>query len=190
MVELRPFERSDFSLLIAWTGSPESLFQWAGSSFRHPLDHPQLERHLDESPAPQLDRLLFTALEEGTGEPVAHIELERIDRQRRSATVCLLAVAPEARGRGIGTATISAVLEKAFGELRLHRLELRVFEGNAAVAIYQRLGFVREGLLREVALGPGGHRSAIVMSVLEQEWRGGPAPDLVSALASTRPSDA
>jgi RimJ/RimL family protein N-acetyltransferase len=186
VVALRPFGREDFSRLIAWIGSPESLFEWTGSSFDYPLDHHQLERHLDELPAPQLDRRLFTAVEERTGEAVGHIELERIDVQRRSATVCRLVVAPDGRNRGIGTAIMQALLGKAFDELGLHRVELRTFDSNLAVGFHEQLGFVREGLLRDVAPAREGYRSAIVMSLLEPEWRSAAALGLLPALGLGR----
>jgi len=49
------------------------------------------------------------------------------------------------RGRGVGQAATTAMLQRAFGELRLTRVVLKVLEANgAARRLYQRLGFQTE----------------------------------------------
>ena len=48
-IELRPFERADFSRLIRWSCSAEFLIQWAGLGFSYPLDETQLERYFEKS---------------------------------------------------------------------------------------------------------------------------------------------
>jgi RimJ/RimL family protein N-acetyltransferase len=59
-------------------------------------------------------------------------------------------VASAAR-RGIGAATMQAALRVAFDELGLHRVGLGVFTYNTtAICLYEWLGFVREGVRREV----------------------------------------
>ena len=60
-VSLRPFERGDFEPLIEWATTPERLMQWAGVTFAHPLDGPQLDRYLAGSRAAAPDHLAFTA---------------------------------------------------------------------------------------------------------------------------------
>jgi RimJ/RimL family protein N-acetyltransferase len=56
-----------------------------------------------------------------------------------------MAVAREWRGRGVGSALLSAAIEWA-RELGLHKLSLGVFAHNAgAIALYRKFGFVEEG---------------------------------------------
>ncbi|MGH3798038.1 MAG: GNAT family N-acetyltransferase [Pseudonocardiaceae bacterium] len=55
----------------------------------------------------------------------------------------MLGVAPQARGRGVGTALVTAVLQRAV-ELNTHRVVLcSAEEMHAAHRLYTRLGFVR-----------------------------------------------
>jgi RimJ/RimL family protein N-acetyltransferase len=80
-------------------------------------------------------------------------------------------VAPSARGRGIGEALVRAVQRAAFEDVGVHRLALGVYPHNeTAIRLYERLGFVREGLLRETAYVSGTWWSSIEMSILEHEW--------------------
>ena len=55
---------------------------------------------------------------------------------------------PGARGRGVGRRLAEAAIEAAFSR-GMERIELEVFGSNeAGIALYERLGFVREGVKR------------------------------------------
>jgi len=54
-------------------------------------------------------------------------------------------VAADWRGRGVGTALVAAAIDRARAN-GLHKLSLSVFPHNmAAIALYQKFGFVEEG---------------------------------------------
>ena len=60
-------------------------------------------------------------------------------------------LAASARGRGIVTRAVAAMLDWAFVERGLHRVEWRCAPGNhASRRVAERLGFTHEGTLREV----------------------------------------
>lgn len=70
-------------------------------------------------------------------------------------------------GQGIGTRLMSAALDIADNWLGLRRVELGVFtENNAAIHLYEKLGFEREGVRRRAAFGPGGWQDEMVMARL------------------------
>jgi RimJ/RimL family protein N-acetyltransferase len=70
------------------------------------------------------------------------------------------------RGQGIGEALMKAALQKAIAK-GLTRIELTVFEGNeAAMALYQKLGFTIEGIKRKAACFDGKFRDVICMALL------------------------
>ena len=171
-LQLRRFERADFPRLLAEAVSPEFLQQWAGGLFVYPLDVAQLERYLLTAVGDPPSNRLYTALDEA-GQPVGHIELARIDRRNRSASVARVLVFAERRGQGYGSALLTQALRVGFDELGLHRIELVVFDFNRpAVAAYQRAGMVIEGHLRDVRLMGDGYWSVYQMSMLETDWRG------------------
>ena len=55
-----------------------------------------------------------------------------------------IAIVPEARGRGVGTRLLTALIEHARAE-GFQALSLSVESDNPARALYERLGFVRVG---------------------------------------------
>lgn len=165
-LDLRPFDRRDFAALLGWLDSPAALFEWSGHRFSHPLDAAQLERHVTEQE--HADRVACTAT--AGAEPVGHIELW-VAQEDRAGTLCRVLVAPDRRRRGIGRTMVTAMLDRAFGELGLHRVELRAFAESApALRLYEALGFVHEGTFRECRRFEGRYRSVVLMSLLEDEW--------------------
>ncbi len=176
MIDLRPFTREDFQALIDWTPSREFLMQWAGPNFSWPLDNTQLEKRLRQTLGPYPALLAFTALNADAGEAVGHIELGAIDRANGSASVACVLVAPTERGRGVGSEMVRRVLSVAFQQIKLHRVQLHVFDFNHdAIACYERCGFRKEGQLREARRVGEEYWSLYVMGVLEDEWRSGSA---------------
>jgi RimJ/RimL family protein N-acetyltransferase len=60
----------------------------------------------------------------------------------------------------------------AFGELRLHRLEADVDPRNlASIRVVERLGFQREGYLRQRWLCHDGPQDTVFYGLLASEWR-------------------
>ncbi len=77
-----------------------------------------------------------------------------------------------AEGHGYITEAVRLLANYAFHTLQANRLEIRCDELNArSAAIPQRLGFVREGCLRNDATASDGRiRSTLVFSLIPGEW--------------------
>lgn len=85
---------------------------------------------------------------------------------RAHTAVLGLAVLAEFRGRGIGTALLRATLERARA-VGLTRIELSVRENNErVVALYERFGFVREGIQRNAIRVDGMYESLLCMGLI------------------------
>ncbi|QCU79542.1 N-acetyltransferase [Citricoccus sp. SGAir0253] len=82
---------------------------------------------------------------------------------------------PDAGGRGLATEAAGALLDLAFGHYGMHRVRARMDARNTASArLCERLGFRREGLLRQDWLIKGEWTDTLVYGLLAAEWRGGP----------------
>lgn len=81
---------------------------------------------------------------------------------------------PAYRGQGYGGEALGLLLRFAFHELNLHRLQLNVFSYNTrAIRLYERLGFTREGVLREFLHRDGQRFDVYVYGLLAREWERG-----------------
>lgn len=91
-----------------------------------------------------------------------------IDPHNRSAGVRIAMW--DGFGKGYGTAALRHVLDHAFGERNLHRVDLEVYDFNdRAIHLYEKLGFREEGRLRDALLWDGVFHDAIVMSILSTD---------------------
>ncbi len=172
MIQLKPFTRDDFQRLIEWLDSPTLLLQWGGPEFSYPLDESQLEKYVEKSKEKPPRRMIFKAIDTTAEGVVGHVDLDNIDRKTHSARVGRVLVGPaELRGKGIGAEIMKAILRRGFEELDLHRIELRVWQINKqAIACYEKIGFAKEGLLRDARKINSKYYNVYIMSMLETEW--------------------
>ncbi|GAA1854682.1 GNAT family N-acetyltransferase [Asanoa iriomotensis] len=95
-----------------------------------------------------------------------------IDPHNRVAHVGL-SLRPAMRGGGLGTDAVQVLCRYGFQVRGLHRLGLETLAGNAAmIAVAERVGFRREGTLRQNAWVDGEFLDEAVFGLLAAEWRG------------------
>ncbi len=77
------------------------------------------------------------------------------------------------RGKGYGYEAMSLAIDFAFRELNMRRVQLTVFSYNQrAMALYERLGFQREGAYRESLQRDGQLYDTYIYGLLRREWEG------------------
>ena len=95
----------------------------------------------------------------------------QLDADNGSALFHITIGEKDAWGQGFGTEATRLMVDHAFGELRLHRVALSVFEFNErAIRSYASVGFKVEGRARESIWRDGRWWDEIAMSILESEW--------------------
>ncbi|OTY23189.1 GNAT family N-acetyltransferase [Bacillus thuringiensis serovar rongseni] len=167
MIKLEAFKKTDFKQLTNWINSEEFLIQWSGNVFTFPLDEQQLEKYIEST-----NTLAFKVVDEETSDVIGHISLGEIDNINKSARIGKVLVGnTKMRGRSIGKHMMKAVLHIAFEELKLHRVTLCVYDFNtSAISCYEKIGFVKEGLLREATRVGETYWNLWEMSMLQYEW--------------------
>ncbi|HYM39443.1 MAG TPA: GNAT family protein [Thermoplasmata archaeon] len=82
-------------------------------------------------------------------------------------------LAREHRGRGLMSEAMRAVLAHGFDRMRLNRVEALIDPTNGpSIRLVERLGFRREGVLRENTYFRGRFIDDAVYALLVREWRG------------------
>ena len=134
--------------------TPEKLRSWYGSRSAQP------------------DRLDLAVTDRESGELVGEVVLYEWDPAARSCTFRTL-IGPRGRGRGIGTEATRLIVGHGFEQLGLHRIQLEVYGDNhRALRVYEKAGFVVEGVRREAAWRNGEWVDDVVMAILDREWTG------------------
>lgn len=171
-IRLEPFTSADIDTLISWIPSAAFLLQWAGSTYTYPLGASQIFPYLHTAQGEHPPNLMFKVVEQELMRSVGHCELIRIDWRNQSARLGRILVGPqELRGQGLGEQIVRALLQIAFDELHLHRVDLGVFDFNRpAIACYEKVGFQMEGTFRESHRHENEYWNLCTMAMLEREW--------------------
>jgi len=117
----------------------------------------------------------------GSDELIGWLELDGIQWNHQTCSLGIGIGSAAHRGRGYGSEALALALDFAFYELNLHRVALTVFAYNhSAIALYEKLGFVREGISREHLQRDGRRYDLLHYGLLRREWAAvyPPAPPL------------
>jgi RimJ/RimL family protein N-acetyltransferase len=99
-------------------------------------------------------------------------EIHHLDLRNRQASFGIVIGDMQEWGKGYGAAVTTLLCEYAFSGLEMHRMWLHVDEHNErAIRAYEKVGFQREGLLRQDRYTDGGYHNTVVMAVLREEWQ-------------------
>jgi RimJ/RimL family protein N-acetyltransferase len=168
-LELRQLTRADAPALFAVFGDPEVVRYWSSPAL---ADLAAAERLAAEIHALFVSRTLFQwgVAWRDTGDVVGTCTLASLDEAHRRAEVGF-AFRRDTWGRGVGREALEVLIRFSFETLHLHRLEADVDPDNArALRLLERLGFRREGQLRERWQLPGGPRDGVMLGLLRREF--------------------
>ncbi len=105
-------------------------------------------------------------------ELIGNCGLIGIDHKNGGASLGLYIGEKEQWDKGFGTDATRLILRFAFNELNLHRVQLQVYEYNPrAVRVYEKVGFVHEGVRRQALFREGQYHDVRLMAILRDEWR-------------------
>lgn len=101
---------------------------------------------------------------------VGNCGLVAIDRDNRTATLGIFIGEKDCHGQGFGEEAVRALCRFAFGEMSLRKIRLDVQVANApAIRTYERVGFKKEGVLRQEVFRQGRALDVLRMGLLDTE---------------------
>ncbi len=164
-VWLRWLEKADVSTPL----DDQELAHYAG--FKSPIGGEASEAWFEKL-RPQLGQSVFqfAVCPLGSSDEIGSCGLRSVDRTDGNAELSIFMLRGS-WGRGLGTDAVNTLLDFAFGELRLERIYLHVFDYNPrAMRSYEKSGFVREAVLRRARFHRGAHHDVVLMAILRSEW--------------------
>ncbi len=107
----------------------------------------------------------------GEQRSIGTIFLRGVDKVNGSGVVGIFIGDRRYLGKGYGTDALNALLDLGFGEVRLERIELEVFDYNLrAIRSYEKAGFQTDAVLRRARFHRGEHHDVHLMSILRDDW--------------------
>jgi RimJ/RimL family protein N-acetyltransferase len=169
-INLRAVERHDVPLIHRWFNDPVVMDGWGWSAPVRSIQNVagQVEDWLAREIACGRPEVLIA--ESLAGDPIGLV-VARIDRPEARSVELSLLVDADCWGQGFGSDMLETIVEACFGGWGVHRIGVRVEEGNErALALYRHLGFKQEGQLRQAAFRDGRHGDVLLFSLLADEW--------------------
>ena len=168
-VRLTAIQSGDMATIARWWHDPDfmRLYNTAPAA---PRNEDQLSRRFDTGQTSN-ETFLFAIRLLKEDDLIGLLEFDGVEWTHRTTFVSIGIGAAEHRGLGYGMDAMRVGLRFAFHELNLHRVCLTVFGYNpAAITLYERLGFRREGAFREHIERDGRRYDMILYGLLRPEW--------------------
>ena len=171
-IVIRAQEPEDIAALTELLNQPRALW----GTLQLPYASVASRRARSEATAPGRTATRIVAVIDG--KVVGSLGLDRFEGRRAHVGAFGMAVRDDYAGRGVGTALMTAMIEQADRWLGLTRLELNVFVDNVrAIALYERFGFEREGLMRSYAFRDGAYVDSLAMARVRMHGAAGAEQD-------------
>ena len=174
-VRLRGVEKEDIQKFVVWLNDPEVTQHLL---MYYPLTNRQEEQWFEDlkklEPAEQP---LAIELKTDQGwRLIGNSSYHHIDWRNRSGEIGIFIGDKDYWGQGYGREALKLLLQFGFNGLNLNRVYLQVFETNPrAIRVYEHVGFVHEGRLRQDIFLNGRYIDVFIMSILRAEWAANPA---------------
>jgi len=164
---LRAIEREDIPTFVRWLNDP-AVRQYLEMYL--PISRAEEEQWFEAYLKNSSSRI-FTIIDTEDGVSIGNVGLHELDWKNRCATLGIVIAEKEYWGRGYGSDAIAALLDFAFREMNLHRIQLSVYEFNQrAKRCYEKCGFRHEGRAREAFFSGGRYHDSLLMAILRHEY--------------------
>lgn len=105
------------------------------------------------------------------GRALGTVFIKNIDQNNQKGEFGIFIGEDWGRGKGYASLASALILDHAFRELKLNRVYLTVFCDNLpAIKAYEKVGFVREGLLRQDILRCDKYVDIVYMGITADMW--------------------
>ena len=165
-VFLRPLAASDRREFVSLMRASRSFHKpWATA----PTDDDRFAAYLADAQRPDFEAMLVCRSEDLA--ILGFFNLSQIVRRSLQSAYLGYAIGKPFAGQGYMREGIELVLQRAFGELRLHRIEANIQPGNhASIALARGAGFSREGFSPRYLKIAGRWRDHERWALLADDW--------------------
>ena len=178
-LRLRPLESKDLPFVHAIDNERHTMAFWFTEPYES-LDELTIlyNKHIHDD-----DERRFVI--DVDGKFAGIIELTSINFIHRNAEIQII-IKSDFQGHGLAEIAMFKGLDYAFNILNMHKVYLYVDKQNhKALHIYEKLGFIPEGVLRQQFFVEGAYHDSIIMGILRDEIKTKSAgsirmPDIVS----------
>ena len=170
-ISLRALVASDATTYEQWINDEETNF-WRG--LYHPTSSIDATKWVAQQSEQQADRFAFAVDvkdKDGRVRPIGFVGMRGINGRSARAELWIYIGDKSCWSEGFGGEVITALCQYAFDEMNLFRIWLETNpEHEGAMRCYEKVGFVREGTLRQAYYRRGKYRDTCIMGLLRPDF--------------------
>ena len=173
---LKPHTLENAPRLNEWENDPELIYlndDQPEPYSTQPLEETQkyIQRHLEVGPNQQAIHYAIHRRQDGLF--IGYGMIAFIDRYNRSCRLGITIGNKSQWGQGYAREVLLAVLQYCFHTLSLNRIGAEIYAFNTpSIALFEKLGFKREGVIRQCVYKKGHFEDEYIYGLLREEWQG------------------
>lgn len=168
-VYLRALEPDDYKTSVNWRNDDTITSLLGGGKF---FVSNEIERQWVQNAINQNKEIRLAICTVDDNLYIGNIYLTNIDYISRKAVSHILIGNHEYWNGGYGTDSMRQLLDYAFNQRNLHRIEAIVLDDNiGSQKLHEKLGYKKEGLLRQSVYKDGQYKNQIVYALLKEEYK-------------------
>lgn len=170
LIYLRAIEVSDVSEnYLKWLNEPDVTSGLASGTF--PSTMSSLQKFVEQKSTDK-NTVMLAICDKETNKHIGNIKLDNFDWVSRTCELGILIGEKDFWGKGIGTEVCKLTIQYAFQQLNIRKVLLCVYSNNpGAIKVYEKLGFVNEGTLRQHIWSNGQYIDKHYMGLFATEFK-------------------
>lgn len=163
-VNLTSLYDNDFNKILEWVNQPE-LKSLTGTLY--PVSDIEHRKWFERKRLSDNEKIF--GIRDKNNELYGIIGIKNIDFISQNAELYIYIGEMSMQGNGFGSDAIKTLLSFCFNSMNLHKIYLTVFSHNhKAIQLYQKLGFKKEGILKEHRFMNGDFTDVLIFSYIKE----------------------
>ena len=165
---LRALEPDDYKTTVRWRADDEA---WSGVIGEKYFVSSEYEKKWVQDAITSKDEIRLGVCLRETAELIGLASIVGIDWLNRNARSHIMIGEKSNWGKGYGSQAVLETLRFGFLHRGFERMWVRIVATNAAsIALHEKIGYQREGVLRRAVFKNGGFQDVVVLSLLRNEF--------------------
>ncbi len=168
-VYLRAFEIEDYKKSIKWRND-QNIWKSTGGNYFF-VSSEREKKWIENAIFNDKNNIRLAICLKENNQYIGNVNLVNIEWINRQAEFSIFIGEKKEWRKGYATEATKLMVDFGFNQRNLNRIYLTVLENNkVAIHLYEKMGFKKEGILREALFKDNKYYNLIIMSILKKEY--------------------
>ena len=165
-ITLRPLRMTDWKKTIQWRNNV-TIKKMA---MMHPFPITEMveKKWYEDILKSTSDKTVYFTIIQKDDTPIGFVKLYNINYTHKNCALGIVIGESEEQSKGYGKEAMELIIEYAFNTLNLNKITVEVVENNyKALSLYERLGFIEEGRMKQQYYMGAEYLDILIMSIFK-----------------------